>query len=311
MNEQLYREAEHRLWQDAGATPKEHHIKLPWQGARVRVQEVGEGPPVLFVHGGPNSGSTWAYLAARLQQFRCLIVDRPGTGLSDTLDLDRKGLDAFVRQFVAEVLDGLGVDRADLVGSSFGGYIALQSALATPERVGRIVQMGAPPMIPGGTVPLFMRLMAIPGLHRLVAALPPSAKQSISTFRQIGHGASIDAGRIPKAFMDWYLALLRYTPTMRSDLGIISGAMTRRGFDPSYDLTAQELASISAPTYFLWGENEPFGSEEVGRALVKAMPRAELELLPGAGHLPWLDDPDHAATVVARFLAREDALPGA
>ena len=87
MNEAKYREAEERLWDSAGRKPIEHFVELPRNGVRVRVQEVGEGPPALFLHGGPNSGSTWAPLLEHLEGFRCLLLDRPGTGLSDPIKL--------------------------------------------------------------------------------------------------------------------------------------------------------------------------------------------------------------------------------
>lgn len=61
-------------------------------------------------------------------------------------------------------------------------------------------------------------------------------------------------------------------------------------------------ASVRAPTYVLWGSEEVYGDEAVARSLVEAMPSAELELLPGAGHLCWFDDPDHAADVTRRHL---------
>jgi pimeloyl-ACP methyl ester carboxylesterase len=72
MDEQRYREAE---WAHAGAFPAESRIRFARSGVHVRVQEVGSGPPVLFIHWGPNSGSTWAGLTALLPDFRCLIVD--------------------------------------------------------------------------------------------------------------------------------------------------------------------------------------------------------------------------------------------
>jgi pimeloyl-ACP methyl ester carboxylesterase len=62
------------------------------------------------------------------------------------------------------------------------------------------------------------------------------------------------------------------------------------------------LARVKTPTYFLWGEHDPFGSPETGRALVQRLPNATLEVLPGAGHAPWLDDLDHTVSTVSRFL---------
>jgi 2-hydroxy-6-oxonona-2,4-dienedioate hydrolase len=79
--QQSYREAEQRLWRDAGVTPTKHYFHLPVAGGTVRVQKLGEGPPVLFIHGGPSSGSEWAFLVARLPDF----VDRLVPALLDAL----------------------------------------------------------------------------------------------------------------------------------------------------------------------------------------------------------------------------------
>ena len=59
-NESKFRAAEERLWESEGLKPMEHFVRLPRIATRVRIQEVGDGDPVLFIHGGPNSGSTWA-----------------------------------------------------------------------------------------------------------------------------------------------------------------------------------------------------------------------------------------------------------
>jgi pimeloyl-ACP methyl ester carboxylesterase len=63
------------------------------------------------------------------------------------------------------------------------------------------------------------------------------------------------------------------------------------------------LGSIRTPTFFLWGENDPFGGPDTAHAVVARIPGAELEMLPGAGHAPWLDDVEHAAKATSRFLS--------
>ena len=95
MNELAYRRTEQRLRKSVGQTPTEQLVMLPRLGVRVRVQEVGEGPLVLFIHGGPNSGSTWASLVEHIDGYRCIIVDRPGTGLSDPISYHRDTLPVF------------------------------------------------------------------------------------------------------------------------------------------------------------------------------------------------------------------------
>ncbi len=302
MNETKYREAERRLWDSVGRTPTEHHVVLPRIGARVRVQEVGEGAPTLFVHGGPNSGSTWAPLVEHLDGLRCLILDRPGTGLSESIGLRASGLVEFAQNLVGDVLDALNVERAHVVASSLGGYCALWSAAAEPDRLDRMVQMAAPALLPDQQLPKFMKAIMLPGLRKVIAALPPNKKAGESIMRQIGHGVSIDAGLLPEAHTEWYEALQRHTDTMGNDFDLIHSLRGRGGLDPSVVLGAETLAAVPTPTHFVWGADDTFGGEDVARWVVDTMPNATLEMRPDSGHLPWLDAPAAVADATRAFL---------
>jgi 2-hydroxy-6-oxonona-2,4-dienedioate hydrolase len=304
MNEEAYRREERRLWEANGLEPTEHWFELAATGTKVRVQEVGNGDPVLFVHGGPSAGSEWAPLVAHLPGVRSLLVDRPGTGLSEPSLVTPAQLRSIGPRIVGDVLDGLGLDRAHVVGSSFGGHLALRSAAATPERFSRMIQIGCPAFVPGDAIPPFMRLMRYRLVGRLINLLPPSQRANRAIMRQMGHGKSIDAGRIPAAFDIWYLALQRHTDTMRNDGELV------RGFLPAWQdstLTEDLLSQVRSPTLFVWGAEDTFGGRDVAERLVTAMPDAELEMLPDAGHLPWLDDPERAAATVQRFLTGSPA----
>ena len=300
-----YAAAEARLFAAAGAAPTQHRVHLDRLDVEVRVQEVGEGAPALFLHGGPNSGGTWAYLAARVMGLRCLLLDRPGTGLSDPLPepLTPERAGAYAEALAVDVLDALGIDRAHLVGSSLGGWIALRSAAAHPGRVDRMVQLGCPAFAPGFRVPAFMRALMVPGFRQVLGALPPNQRMGRATLKQIGHGASLAAGRIPQDFFDWYLAMQRHTDTMRNEGDMIARMGSAvGGFDDRLLLTDDQLGAVRCPTWFLWGRDDAFGGEEAARRTVAAVPDAQLELRPDAGHLPWLDDVDHAARAISRFL---------
>jgi pimeloyl-ACP methyl ester carboxylesterase len=310
MDETQYRAAERELWAWAGLEPTERRIRLPRSGTTVRVQEVGEGEPVVFVHGGPNSGSTWAPLVAHLDGFRCLLLDRPGTGLSDPLP--DPGLDALIRfseTVLGDLLDASGLHSAHAVGSSLGGFVLLRGSAAEPERVERMIQMGCPAMVPGMLTPPFMRVLGTPVLGRLVRALPPSERTGRMMLRQIGHGASLDAGRFPAPFERWYLALQRHTDTMANDADLISEAMGPRGFHARHTIPEDVLSSVKAPTLLHWGADDTFGGEDVARRLVGLLPDAVLDLVPDGGHLPWLDDPVRSAATVIAFLGEASA-PG-
>lgn len=310
MDVERYRQVEQRFWAESGVAvpPAEHRIRLQRNGVSVRVMEVGAGPPTLFLHGGPNAGSTWALLIPHLSGRRCLVLDRPGTGLSDSLPLNVDTIGRFAETLVVDVLDALEVDRADIVASSFGGYIALRSAAAHPERIGRMVQMGCPAFVPGMSLPPFMRVMLVPGVRQLLNVLPPNERVGRMTLRQIGHGKGLDAHRIPQVFFDWYLALQRYTDTFRNEMAMIAALGSLHGFHRSLTLTEIQLGAVRAPTFFLWGADDSFGGAEAARRLIELMPHAELELLPDSGHLPWLDDPRHAGEVTGRFLTGRPAM---
>ncbi len=306
MNDVKYRQFEKALWDSLGITPTERFVQLPRIETQVRVQEVGEGEPVLFIHGGPNSGSTWAPMIAHFGGFRSLVVDRPGTGLSEPHPLTFRDLPDFGAKFVGDVLTALGIDKAHVVASSFGGHLALRSAVAEPGRFERMVQMAAPAAGPGQTIPPFMKAMAIKPVRRLIGLLPPNQRATNMILRQIGHGKTLDAGGFPKPFDDWYEALSRYTDTMRND-GDLIGEVVPNG--DHVELNRELLSKVTTPTLFLWGADDGFGDEENARMITGWMPHAELVMLPDAGHLPWMDEPKYVAEATARFLREETGPP--
>lgn len=304
--EAAYRAAEARLWRTHGATPTERRIRLARNGdVEVRVQEVGAGEPIVFIHGANTSGSSWIALGARLAGFRCLVLDRPGTGLSGRLagEVDARRIERLGDTFVGDVLDALGIERAHVVVTSLGGYLALRSAAAEPSRFGRMVQFSWPVGAPTTWVPWLMRIAATPGLGRLVASLPPSERSVRMTFRQIGHGPSLADGRITAEDLETYLALLRHTPTLREDQRLARVLVSPLRGLSSARLPEALLGSVRAPTHFVWGEHDPFGGLEIARRLVHLLPEASLEIVPGAGHAPWLDELDHCADAVRSHLA--------
>jgi len=304
MDEGRYRAAENALWEAVASTPVERFVHLPRTRLRVRIQEVGEGPPVLFIHGANTSGLRWATLAAELPAFRCILVDRPGTGLSDAMPtrVGTEQLIALGEMFVPDVFDALEIERAHVVATSLGGFIALRSAARHPERFERMVQFSWPAGAPTSHVPLSMRVMAIPGVARLAAAAPVSDSTVRSIFRSVGHGPSLDAGRITPADIAGYLGLLRFTDTLRNELRLSAAAVSPlRGMNPAL-LPPSLLAGIRTPTLFIWGEHDSFGETDVARSVVASIPGATLEVIPGAGHAPWLDDLDRCASLTAAFL---------
>lgn len=301
MNEAKYREAEATFWRGHGMdVPREQWVRLAATGTNVRVLEWGEGVPTLFVHGGPNAASTFVPILAHFEGHRCFLVDRPGTGLSDPYPLRSGNLPEIGARLVGDVLDGLGIDRAHVVASSMGGHLALRSAARTPERFRRMVQMACPAAVPGDRLPPFMAGLRNPVTRRLATLFPPNPKMNASILRQIGHGASLDAGRLPAGFDAWYLELQRHTDTMKSDLALIASVV--RDIE-AVRLTERDFRAVPVPTRFLWGADDTFGGEDVARRIVGWMPDADLTMVAEAGHLPWIDFPKEIAAATAAFLS--------
>lgn len=297
--EQRYRRAEQALWEHYGVEPAERFIDV--QGTRLRVLEVGTGEPVLFVHGTGGPG-TWPSLVAELSGYRCLLLDRPGWGLSAAVDYPRHEYSKFVADLLGEVLGALGVERADVVGASIGDNWALRLAQRHPDRVGRVVLLGGGPLSDDVTPPAFIRLLASP-LGRIVAALPQRPRMVRAQLRAIGHGATLDAGRIPDEFLHWREALTRHTRSMPSERAMVRAIVRGRAFRPGLTFRDADLAGIRAPAVLVYGTEDPVGTIETWRRFAGALPRGELQIVDGAGHVPWFDDPGRVSAELRRFLS--------
>jgi 2-hydroxy-6-oxonona-2,4-dienedioate hydrolase len=301
-----YRESERRLWRSVGVTPTEQQLALERTGVSVRVQHVGEGPTVLFVHGLSTAGTSWAPLVARLDDYRCIILDRPGCGLSDPIATpveDLAGLEAFADALIVDVLDTLDVDTAAVVATSLGGYVALRTAATHPNRIRQVIELGWTVGAPIARIPPLMRIAAIPALARMMTSLPPTRRAVRAMLRHTGLRRAVDAGHVTNEMIDWYWSLIRHTDTMRNE--IEAGArLTRpiRGLDQRLLLPARLLAAIPVPVGFLWGDDDIYGGTDTAHTFVTQIPNAQLEFMPQAGHAPWLDDPDQAANVARRYL---------
>jgi len=301
-----YRAAERAFWTHHGApVPTERWVAVPRLELRVRVLDTGSGPPVLYIHGGPNAGSTWAPLAAGLPGRRSLAVDRPGCGLSDLLPpraLEPGRLGPAMADVAEAVIEQLAAGPVDLVASSFGGACALWLAERRPDLVRRIVLEGAPG-IEGMRAAVNIRMLAAGPVGRFIARRPASRGILRMTFRQLGHRRLVESGWPTGPDLDWGLSMMNDTATMTSEVGLIQAAATWRGFRPGRLFDPAALPRIASPTLWLWGEHEPFGSEALGRRWASAMPTSTFEVQGGAGHLPWLDDPAGHARRIEAFLS--------
>ena len=136
-------------------------------GKDIFVAEAGTGAPVVLLHGGgPGASGVSNYsrnIDALAEHFRVLVPDMPGYGRS-AKGVDRSDPFGYLADHIRGLLDELGIERAHLVGNSYGGSCALRLALDTPHRVDKLVLMG-----PGGVGTT--RGLPTPGLKSLLGVL--------------------------------------------------------------------------------------------------------------------------------------------
>ncbi len=297
------RRREQALFARCGVATSERWLELREPSMRARVLEVGHGLPTLHVHGGGGLGALWAPLAGALPSRRHLLVDRPGCGLSDLVPLRGVDLRAHAVSFLASVLDGLEIDRVDIVASSMGGLWSLWLAIDRPERVRSLALIGAPAFTGGTSAPLPLRLLgrAVIG-PAMLRMEKPSPSQVRTLWKRMGH----DASELDATIHDVMLAAQRVPTYARAWHELLARATTLSGPAADCVLHDRELASVGCPSCVVWGSADPFGDHAAARRIAEALPDATLALA-GRGHLPWLDDPSGCAAAVASLWEKAHA----
>jgi 2-hydroxy-6-oxonona-2,4-dienedioate hydrolase len=296
-----YVQAERAVWQHYGLEPREQFIELESPRVRLRVQEVGTGDPVLFVHGTAGNGPYWAPLIRELDGFRCLLLERPGWGSSSAIDFSVTPYPTLTAEVLRGALDALGVGRAHVVGASIGDVWALRLAQTYPARVGRIALLGGGPLVADVPVPRIIRLIASP-IGAIMVRLPDKPARVRSILREVGHGATLDAGGIPDTYITWRATLSNTTQSMRNERAMVRAIVGRRGFRSGLTFTEEELAAIGQPTLMIYGANDPTAPLAVWERVTDLLPAGQLHVLANSGHLPWLDDPQAVASQLHNHL---------
>jgi 3-oxoadipate enol-lactonase len=188
-----------------------------------------------------------------------------------------------VSELLRQTLDAAGIERVHAVGGWIGNLWVLRLAQAQPARVERLVLLRSP-------------------LGRIITRVPENRRMLGRQLAGLGHGPGRDAGQLPAAFIDWHLAMSRETDWARHEREMVRRILGRRGYVPGLVLGDGELVGIGQPTLMVYGTADPIGSVDTWRRFAGRLPRAELEVVDGGGHLVWYDDPGRIGARVVRFL---------
>ncbi|NHC23362.1 alpha/beta fold hydrolase [Nocardioides sp. IC4_145] len=251
----------------------------------------GSGPGVT---GWRNFGENLPTFAPH---FRCLVLELPGFGVSDPTDQHPM---VAALPAVGRFLDGLGLDRVDVVGNSMGGLVGTRFAVAEPERVRRLVTVGgigrnlfSP--APGEGLNLLMEFTESPSRERLVAWL---------------HSMVFDRSIVTEQMIEERWAQATEPSTLEAARRMYSRAalegMTRaaeRSPEPPYWAM---LHRVRARTLLTWGRDDRVSPLDMALVPMRTIPDAELHVLPSCGHWAMIEQKAAWEAVVLAFLTRAD-----
>jgi pimeloyl-ACP methyl ester carboxylesterase len=270
----------------AGAI-EESELKL--DGVRVFYRRVpGEGTPTVYCHGNPTHSEDWLPFMERGGP--AVAIDMPGWGRSERpdpahFDYSMYGLSAFLER----CLDELGVERRKLVVHDWGA-LALIGAQRRPDLVERLVIVDVVPLLPGYRWHWIAQLWRRRPIGEILNAT--TAKPAFELIMRQARG---DRSAMPPEFVEM---IWRHW-----DKGTKAAVLALyRHADPDRLAAAgKELGRLTCPALIVWGERDPYLSTRFAEDYARVLPSSQLELIPGAGHWPWIDDPTVVDRVV-RFL---------
>src|SRR4051794_2587422 len=270
-------------------------------GHRAEYREIGDGPPVVLIHGMINSSRHWEAVARQLaRSHRVIAPDLIGHGDSATPRGDYS-LGAHAAA-IRDLLTVLGVERASIVGHSLGGGVAMQFFYQFPQRTERLALVSSGGL--GREVSPLLRTAAVPGVSaalavashpRVIAGLEEVSERLQA--RGKGVGASVQA--VARA-----LRPLGRPGSRAAFLHTLRAVIDPKGQRVSATDRLHLLRDM--PTLVVWGERDRTIPIAHGRAVQDVVPHCRFRTLPRAAHFPHLEDPDGLAAVLAEFLAETE-----
>jgi len=244
----------------------------------------GEGPPLVLLHGFLCDSRVWGRQLADLSdRFTVVAWDAPGAGSSSDPP-DQFTIGDWAR-CLAEFLDSVGIERATVLGLSWGGILAQELYRLHPSRVAALILAGTYAGWKG----------SLPAAH-CRARLERCAREASLPAEELA------ARWVPEFFTDAAPQVLRdeMTAVVRDFHPLGFRLMARSLADTD---TTDLLPAIDVPTLLLWGDDDVRSPLSIAEQFHAAIPSAELALIPGAGHVSNMERPDEFNDQLRRFCA--------
>jgi proline iminopeptidase len=275
------------------------------EGTELYYRSVGSGTPVIMVHGGPGLGHYYLRpgMDALADRFRVVYYDQRGSGRSELGDPDRVTLAGGIEDLKA-LIEGLGIERANLVGHSFGADLIALFASQHPHRVASLVLANpGPPFDPDQQGELFAEM----GRRRTPADLAELERIQGSEGFAAGDPAAMEA-HLRLMYLPFFSDRAVASTVSYGFTGITAANFpqawerTFRDLDPSAAIPG--LGAIEAPTLVVYAELEPI-PEAFSRQVADAIPGARYAFIREVNHFTYLEAPEPFFAAVGDFLAEE------
>ena len=278
-------------------------------GARILHREIGEGPPILMLHGFPQTGHCWRGVGERLApRFRVLMPDVPGFGRSDAPPEHDAGV---VAEMLFDYLDVLGVAETIVLGHDWGGAFSFRMALDRPDRVRRLVVTNTAFRELSPLHSWYIWLFNLPLLPELAFRIggdkiiegfykgaTPKAHRNLFEGGplRIYQDAYSDPERI-RSMLAYYRTVTRKAVKKQASLRL------GRRFVSAEVVSGGRSRRIEMPTLIVWGLRDPALPPKLLRGLKRDIPQAEIVELLDCGHFVPEEAPDTLAAAIDRFVS--------
>lgn len=262
------------------------------EGVRLHYQEAGlaDAPVIILIHGFTASTLVWSEVLLPIaeQGFRVIAPDLAGFGFSGK-PRDGEYTIEWQARLIVGLMDSLGIERATLVGNSYGGAVAAICALDYPQRVERLVLVGA---VSNDDVKkrLILRLGRSPVVGDLISPLLLDLRWLV---RQRMMRNRIRLKEINDHRFEAHHRHLRTSSTQRAALRMLRRWRAER--------IRQEAHLIKQPVLLIWGEQDAEIPLAEGKFLHREIPHARLIVFRNCGHLPQEEYPQEFVEVVTGF----------
>lgn len=263
----------------------------------VRYREVGEGPPLVFVHGILVNGVLWRGVVPPLaQHYRCVVPDLPLGGHRVPVNSDADLSPAGIAQIVVDFMEALGLQDVTLIGNDTGGAICQIVVAKNYGRISRLVLTNC------DSYEAFFPLLLKP-FHYGARFLGQSFVDLLAwilraRFAQRTLMKTVAIRRMDTAILDAYMVPLTREPEVRRDLTHFLSEVSNR-----YTLDAAcSFGDFERPVLIVWGENDIFFSSKLARRLQQDFPDAALKFVPGSRAFVPEDRPEQLAELIRDFM---------